>query len=561
MGRVGDGVVIRVGTCALGNIRVQNDAKIRAGSMAVKPVPAGSTVGGSPARLIGVEVNPAMMVPQLISVVTRSSFICQLSIFIPFNHSTSTNAACIRFLFKHSPSTKATFYETVFSCLSYPMPIHEKNSKSPEEDLSHLMKEEVKLDVEQKPLLSAYYLSTILAHNCLAGALENSLSQKLSTFSLPSDTPSQLFLGVLTEDQKIMEAVIDDLRVAKEKNPAKYLKYLPLIFILGQKLDIEIFSILGWVGDGVVNRVGTCALGNIRVQNEAKIGAGSMALKPVPVGSTVGESWEDLSQLMKEEVKLDVEQKPLVSEYYLSTILACNSMAEDQEIMEAVIDDLRVIKEKDPASISHVHCFLKVKGFLACQGHRIEHDLRAKGRKTLALLIQKRLSEIFAIDGKSNPARWIGVEVSIFIPFKHSTSTNAACIRFLFKHSPSTKAAYYETGFSCLSYPMHIHEKNSKSPVEDLSHLVKEEVKLDVEQKPLLSAYYLSTILAHNCLAGALENSLSQKLSTSSVPSDTPSQLFLGVRTEDQEIKEAVIDDLRVVTEKDHASISHVQCF
>ncbi|KAG8364715.1 hypothetical protein BUALT_Bualt18G0027600 [Buddleja alternifolia] len=69
-GRVCDGVVIRAGTCALGNIRVQNNAKIGARSRVPKPVPAGSATAGNPARLIGVEVNAVRMVPKLISVVS-----------------------------------------------------------------------------------------------------------------------------------------------------------------------------------------------------------------------------------------------------------------------------------------------------------------------------------------------------------------------------------------------------------------------------------------------------------------------------------------------------------
>ncbi|KAG8364721.1 hypothetical protein BUALT_Bualt18G0028200 [Buddleja alternifolia] len=505
MGRVEDGVVIWAGTCALGNIRVQNNAKIGARSRVLKPVPAGSAVAGNPARLIGVELNAVKMVPKLISVVTskrvqndakidaRSMVLKPVSagstavgnparligvdvnpvkmqsIFIPFKHSTSTNAACIRFLFKHSTSTKATYYETGFPCLSSPLPIHVKNSKSPGVDLWLLMKEEVKLDVEQEPLLSKYYLSTILAHNSMEGALANSLSLKLSTYSLPSDTLYQLFLGVLTEDREIMEAVIDDLRVVKEEDPAR------------KKLEKVFFSIMGRVGDGVVIRVGTCALANIRVQNEAKIGAGSMVLKPVPAGSTVVEDQEIMEaviddlravkekdpasishgQKLEQEffsimgrigdgvvirvgtcslgnirvqnnAKIGSESMVLKSVQARSTVVGNlarligvegaleNSLSlklstsslpsdtlyqlffgvltEDQEIVEAVIDDLRAVKEKDPASISQVQCFLNVKGFFACQCHRIAHDLWAKGRKALALLIQNRVSEIFAID-------------------------------------------------------------------------------------------------------------------------------------------------------------------
>ncbi|RYR42446.1 hypothetical protein Ahy_A08g038931 [Arachis hypogaea] len=57
----------------------------------------------------------------------------------------------------------------------------------------------------------------------------------------------------------------------------------------------------------------------------------------------------------------------------------------DQEIMDSVKDDLKAVKERDPACISHVHCFLNFKGFLACQSHRVAHKLWLQGRKVLAI--------------------------------------------------------------------------------------------------------------------------------------------------------------------------------
>ncbi|KAL3821109.1 hypothetical protein ACJIZ3_007014 [Penstemon smallii] len=140
------------------------------------------------------------------------------------------------------------------------------------------------------------------------------------------------------------------------------------------------------------------------------------------------EKIEDLWLLMKGEARSDVEQEPILSSYYLDSILSHDSMenalayylsmklsnsslpsgtlydlflgvlTENQEIMWAVNDDLRAVKERDPACISYVHCFLNFKGFLACQSHRIAHNLWSQGRKILALLIQNRVSEVFAVD-------------------------------------------------------------------------------------------------------------------------------------------------------------------
>lgn len=136
----------------------------------------------------------------------------------------------------------------------------------------------------------------------------------------------------------------------------------------------------------------------------------------------------DLWLRIKEEALSDIEEEPILSNYYFSSILSRNSLesalanhlsvklsnsslpshtlcdifmgtlTEDQDIIKAVQDDLRAVKERDPACISYVHCFLNFKGFLACQAHRVAHKLWSQRRKVLALLIQNRVSEVFAVD-------------------------------------------------------------------------------------------------------------------------------------------------------------------
>ncbi|KAK8492668.1 hypothetical protein V6N13_141330 [Hibiscus sabdariffa] len=131
---------------------------------------------------------------------------------------------------------------------------------------------------------------------------------------------------------------------------------------------------------------------------------------------------------LKEEARLDAEQEPILSNYYYSSILSQNSLGnalanhlsiklsnsslpsctlfdifmgvvlKDNGFLKAVKEDLKAVKERDPACISYVHCFLNYKGFLACQAHRIAHKLWSQGRKILALLIQNRVSEVFAVD-------------------------------------------------------------------------------------------------------------------------------------------------------------------
>lgn len=136
----------------------------------------------------------------------------------------------------------------------------------------------------------------------------------------------------------------------------------------------------------------------------------------------------DLWLKMQDEARSDIDQEPILFNYYSTSILSHNSLesalanhlsvklsnsslpsftlfdifagvlAEDQEITRAVKDDLRAVKERDPACISYIQCFLNFKGFLACQAHRVAHRLWSQGRKVLALLIQNRVSEVFAVD-------------------------------------------------------------------------------------------------------------------------------------------------------------------
>ncbi|KAF8109432.1 hypothetical protein N665_0095s0005 [Sinapis alba] len=137
---------------------------------------------------------------------------------------------------------------------------------------------------------------------------------------------------------------------------------------------------------------------------------------------------DDVWAKIRQEAKSDIEREPIVSGYYHASIVSqrslqaalantlsvklsnlnlpsntlfdlFNSVLEQHpEIVESVKQDLLAVKERDPACISYVHCFLHFKGFLACQAHRIAHELWTQNRKVLALLIQNRVSEAFAVD-------------------------------------------------------------------------------------------------------------------------------------------------------------------
>ncbi|KAI3975440.1 hypothetical protein MKX01_021985 [Papaver californicum] len=84
------------------------------------------------------------------------------------------------------------------------------------------------------------------------------------------------------------------------------------------------------------------------------------------------------------------------------TMKLSNSNLQTSILYEIFLD----IKERDPACISYVHYILNFKGFLAIQTHRITQKLWSQDRKTLAFLIQNRVSELFGVD--IHPAAKIG---------------------------------------------------------------------------------------------------------------------------------------------------------
>lgn len=159
---------------------------------------------------------------------------------------------------------------------------------------------------------------------------------------------------------------------------------------------------------------------------------------------TLGESDQIWSQ-MREEARWDSVKEPALASYLYSTILShktleralafhlgnklCSSTLlstqlfslfndtylEDAGIRRAIRDDIKAVKERDPACVSYSHCLLNFKGFLSCQAHRIAHRLWSQGRHSLALAIQSRVSEVFHVD--IHPAAKIGSGIL----FDHAT--------------------------------------------------------------------------------------------------------------------------------------------
>lgn len=76
------------------------------------------------------------------------------------------------------------------------------------------------------------------------------------------------------------------------------------------------------------------------------------------------------------------------------------------EIGEATRADIVAYFERDPACHSYIQPLLYFKGFHALQGYRVAHWLWNGRRRAMALFLQSRISELFAVD--IHPAAKLG---------------------------------------------------------------------------------------------------------------------------------------------------------
>lgn len=145
---------------------------------------------------------------------------------------------------------------------------------------------------------------------------------------------------------------------------------------------------------------------------------------------------DGLWQTIREEVALEAHREPILASFLHATILNHRGMEEalgfhlagklegpalpamlirevidsafaaDSEIAAAVRADIQAVHTRDPASRGCWEPFLHYKGFHALQAHRIAHWLWNENRHALALFLQNRISEVFAVD--IHPAARIG---------------------------------------------------------------------------------------------------------------------------------------------------------
>ena len=89
---------------------------------------------------------------------------------------------------------------------------------------------------------------------------------------------------------------------------------------------------------------------------------------------------------------------------------------EQECIQEAIRADLQAVVQRDPACPGYANPLLYFKGFQSIQAYRVAHFYWTHDRKPLALYLQSRISEAFAVD--IHP----GARIGKAIMFDHATS-------------------------------------------------------------------------------------------------------------------------------------------
>src|SRR5215831_3551838 len=102
--------------------------------------------------------------------------------------------------------------------------------------------------------------------------------------------------------------------------------------------------------------------------------------------------------------------------YHLAHKLGVDDLdAAEDAFGQSVRADLSAVFERDPACHSYLDAFLFYKGFHALESWRVSHWLWREGRKAMALFLQSRISQLFAVD--VHPAARIGRGIM----FDHAT--------------------------------------------------------------------------------------------------------------------------------------------
>lgn len=159
-----------------------------------------------------------------------------------------------------------------------------------------------------------------------------------------------------------------------------------------------------------------------------------MAIQPLrdPAPATSDPLWETI----RDEARITARQEPILASFLHASLLNHRDLGSAlsftlagkldgatvpamvvREVVEAAIDadpvlldrvraDLLAVRERDPACPGYSVPLLYFKGFQAIQAYRIAHALWRDGREALALFLQSRIAEVYAVD--IHPAARIG---------------------------------------------------------------------------------------------------------------------------------------------------------
>lgn len=108
-----------------------------------------------------------------------------------------------------------------------------------------------------------------------------------------------------------------------------------------------------------------------------------------------------LANKLSDEVMSALVLRELFEEAYLN----------NPSIIESAALDIAAVRQRDPAISNYLSVLLYLKGFHSLQVYRLSHYLWKRDRKDLALFIQSRNAQVFAVD--IHPASKIGKGVML----------------------------------------------------------------------------------------------------------------------------------------------------
>ena len=109
---------------------------------------------------------------------------------------------------------------------------------------------------------------------------------------------------------------------------------------------------------------------------------------------------DSLGFILAGKLESSVLPAMLIHELIVEAVHSC------PKVGDSIRADIRAVKERDPAASRYSEPFLYFKGFHALQTYRVAHCLWNGDRKSLALFLQSRTSEVFGVD--IHPAARIG---------------------------------------------------------------------------------------------------------------------------------------------------------